>query len=167
MHARNYKTIQNLSLINNELNKMIVNNFKQKDGWLISGNIDILNRWCGLMISKKTWNDKIYICIEPNGYYMQDIIIGIRKSIWNGKFADDVDKKFFHNISSKYTYNFSNSTYWVIYNRTIPSSFSESTYYPGLKEKATKYNLNLILGNINIYKTLSHEIEELSRKALY
>ena len=120
------------------------------------------------MISKKTWNDKLSICIEPNGYYMQDIIIGIRKSIWNGKFTDDADKKFFHKISSDYTYNFYDSSHWVIYNSAIPSSFSESTYYPGLKERGTEYDdLNLILENINIYKILSHEIEELSRKALY
>lgn len=168
LHAYNYKIIQNISLINEKLNKKINNNFKQKDGWIITGNNDILNRWCGLMISKKTWNDKLSICIEPNGYYMQDIIIGIKKSIWNGKFTDDADKKFFHKISSDDTYNFYDSSHWVIYNSAIPSSFSESTYYPGLKERGTEYNdLNLILENINIYKILSHEIEELSRKALY
>lgn len=169
LHAYNYKIIENLSSINNKLNKMVNDNFKQKDGWLVTGDMDILNRWCGLMISKKTWNGKLFICIEPNGYYMQDIIIGIRKSIWNGKFADNVDKIFFKKISSRYNYKFQDSSYWIIYNNTVPSSFSESTYYPGLKNVTGEHadNLNLILENINIYKSLSHEIEKLSRKALY
>lgn len=121
------------------------------------------------MITKKDWNDKLSICIEPNSFYMQDIFIGIRKSMWNGKFTDDLEKKFFDNMSLEYGKTFQSSAQWIIYRNTTPSSFSKGTYYPGLENftDGKIEEMSLILHELNIYKKHSQEIGELCKKALY
>lgn len=169
LNANNSKSIKYLCNLNTKLKNEIINLFPEKK-WIVEGEINTKDRWNGIMISQKSWNGKLHICIEPEGYYMQRIIIGIRKSTWNGNFMDNADNEFYKRLFHPYNGNiFKHSAHWIVYKDTWPKSFSEGEYYPGIKIIFDKKDtpLQFILDDLNMYKRLSYDIGILAQKALY
>lgn len=169
LNDRNKIVISVLSEKNNFLNRQIQDIFPQADNWIIDGRIDIHDRWNGIMISKKTWDEKLHICLEPQRPYMQEFVVGIRKTRWNGKFIENSEEEFRNIAASRYNISFLHSLHWVLYHYTTPRSLSESDYFSGLKLlfEPDDDPITPIINELKKFKDLEKEIEELARKARY
>ena len=153
-----------------EFLSLINKNFKSSDGWIIDDNLNILDKWCSLSISHKNWSNKLSICIEPQDYFMQKIVVGIRKSTWQGKFKNHSEIVLRKQIIEKNdNINFEFSSYWVIYHFPIYDSYTSDYYYPSLKMPYSDFSEinSIMLSSLNIYKEFIFDITRLSHDALF
>lgn len=168
LHDINVDAIETLLFHRKCLLERIYALFSDAD-WHIKGDLDINYRWNGVMICKKTWNDKLYITLDQDRQFLQNILIGIKKSIWNGKFIDDEEIKFREYVNKKYGASFEYSSYYVIYHYTTPRSLSASDYFSGLKLLYGPGDdpISPIIEELKKFKALENEIENLAHKARY
>lgn len=166
----NDKILYKIKKHKDELLSLVTSNFKLSDGWIVYDNLDIFDKWCNLSITHKNWCNKLSICIEPQDYYMQKIVVGIRKSTWKGEFKNHSESDVRKKIEIKNcNINFKFSPYWVIYHSPGYDSYTLGNYYPSLSMSCiddSEINRTMI-SSLFVYKNFSFDITRLSQNALF
>ena len=115
LHKQNEKIIMALNEMAINLKNKIRENFPPEEEWMIDDDFDPMIRWRTYKIYKQKWNGKLFIGLESQTYFMQNIITGVVKSKWRGTFRDSYDTIFFKKISKDANNTYKYSEFWPVY----------------------------------------------------
>lgn len=173
LYKKNFETIKSLEKISRDTLKFLSANFLSPE-WIINNeNFDSLRRWSRIKISKPSWNDKFFICLEYSENFIQNLYCGIRKSQWRGTFKNNKDIEIKHIAINKHKKIMKTSEYFICYSSIKEKkyiSLTKKTYFEegfslNCKDKDIKNFINksviAITRDIIKYKEMVNNLDEL------